>query len=104
MPPVARGDGGDSVLSKTGSGRRCGFPTKTNTKGCSGDVFVEDKGIVRKNDVVGDHNKRGCSPDTSVLTSFSGSVFANDLNIGRIGDEYTSDNIITSGSGTVFAD
>lgn len=105
MPAVARGDGEDTVLSKTGSGRRCAFPLTTNTKDCSSDVFVENIGIVRKDDVVGIHKKRGCTEDdTSPLTSFSSSVFANGLNVGRIGDEYTSDNVITSGSTTVFAD
>lgn len=103
MPPVARGDGTDTVLSKTGSGRKCAFPTTTVTKDCSGDVFVENIGVVRKNDVVGVHNKTGCSVDSSKLTSYSQTVFANNLNVGRIGDQYTSDNIVTSGSTTVFA-
>jgi len=103
MPPVARGDGGDTVFSKTGSGRRCQSPTNTATGQCSEDVFANNKGIVRNGDTVGAHNASGCGPDQSGLTTYSGSVFANNKEIARIGDEYTSDNTITSGSSNVFA-
>lgn len=103
MPPVARGEGADTVFSKTGSGRRCQSPTDTTTDVCSGDVFVNNKGVVRNGDKVGAHAASGCGPDNSTLSLYSGSVFANNKEIGRIGDEYTADNIITSGSANVFA-
>jgi uncharacterized Zn-binding protein involved in type VI secretion len=103
MPPVARGEGGDGVFSLTGSGRRCQSPINTVTGECSNNVFVNNKGIIRQGDKVGVHNASGCSTDQSGLTTFSGSVFANNLEIARIGDEYTSDNVITSGSSNVFA-
>jgi uncharacterized Zn-binding protein involved in type VI secretion len=103
MPPVARGSAGDTVFSKTGAGRRCQSPTDTTTAACSGDVFVNNKGVVRNGDQVGSHAAAGCGPDNSTLSSYSGSVFANNKEIARIGDEYTSDNIITSGSANVFA-
>lgn len=106
MPPVARGSGQDTVFSITGSGRRCQSPIETTTNECSNSVFLNDYGIVRKNDKVGVHNKSqggACVPDESTLDTFSNSVFANDLEIGRIGDEYTSDNTITSGSLNVFS-
>lgn len=103
MPPVARGNGTDSVFSKTGSGRRCQSPRDTNTDVCSGDVFANNIGVVRNGDKVAAHAASGCGPDNSTLSSYSGSVFANNKEIGRIGDQYTSDNTITSGSSNVFA-
>lgn len=103
MPPVARGSGTDSVFSKTGSGRNCSRPLNTNTGACSGNVKINNIGVVRQGDAVGSHPAAGCGPDTSGLTTFSSTVYANNLKIGRIGDEYTSDNTITSGSPNVFA-
>jgi uncharacterized Zn-binding protein involved in type VI secretion len=103
MPPVARGNGADSVFSKTGTGRNCVSPLTTATAACSGDVFVNNIGVVRAGDAVAAHPTSGCGNDGSVLTSFSGTVFANGNAVGRIGDEYTGDNTITSGSSTVFA-
>lgn len=103
MPPAARGNGTDSVFSKTGSGKDCVSPTTTATDKCSDDVFVNNDGIVREDDQVAAHSAAGCVNDDSTLTSFSSSVFANGKAVGRIGDEYTGDNIITSGSSNVFA-
>jgi uncharacterized Zn-binding protein involved in type VI secretion len=103
MPPVARGNGADSVFSKTGSGPNCASPLTTATDVCSGDVLVNNIGVVRQGDAVAAHPAAGCGNDGSVLTSFSGTVFANSKAVGRIGDEYTGDNTITSGSTTVFA-
>lgn len=103
MPPVARGSGGDSVFSKTGSGRNCAKPVTTATDACSGDVFFNGKGAVRAGDTVASHSAAGCGPDGSGLTSFSGTVLVNGKGIGRIGDQYTGDNTITSGSSNIFA-
>lgn len=102
MPAAARGDGVDSVISKTGVGEECRKPTMTATDECSSSVFVEGTGIVREGDQVAVHNKGGCSLDTSVVTSFSSKVFANGKGVARIGDQYGGDNTITSGSSKVF--
>lgn len=103
MPPVARGDGTDTVFSKTGSGRRCRRPTTTSTDQCSNNVYVNNIGVVRENDTVASHSSAGCGTDASMISLFSNTVFANDKGLARLGDEYTSDNIITSGSSNVFA-
>lgn len=102
MPAVARGNGTDSVFSKTGTGRNCASPLTTSTDECSGNVRVNGVGVVRIGDKVAVHNKGGCVPDESVLTSGSSKVRANGKAIGRIGDQYTADNTITSGSSNVF--
>ena len=103
MPPVARGNGTDSVFSKTGSGRKCASPLTTETDQCSGNVFANNNGVVRFGDQVAAHPAAGCSNDGSTITTRSSTVFANNLGVARIGDEYTSDNTITSGSANVFA-
>jgi uncharacterized Zn-binding protein involved in type VI secretion len=102
MPPAARGSGGDSVFSKTGSGRRCRSSLTTATDACSGDVFFNGKGAVRLGDTVAPHKIGGCGDDGSGLTSASGTVFVNGKGVGRIGDEYTGDNTISSGSSNIF--
>lgn len=103
MPAVATGDGSCIVLSKTGNGNKCRFPRTVSTNQCSTKVFVGGIGVVRKDDLVIPHSKSGCVPDVSVLTTFSSKVFVEGKGLGRIGDKYTSDNIITSGSSFVFA-
>lgn len=102
MPAAARGSGQDTVFSLTGTGRGCGGPLNTVTDQCSPNVFVNGIGIVREGDEVGDHPAAGCGPDNSVLTTFSSNVFINGKRAGRIGDKYTNDNTITSGSSNVF--
>ena len=102
MPPAARGSGTDSVFSKTGSGFRCRASTTTATNVCSGDVFVNNIGAVRIGDLIAEHPKAGCDPDESTLTTSSTTVFTNNRGTGRIGDQYTDDNTISSGSSNVF--
>jgi len=103
MPAVARINT-DDVLSRTGSGFGCGSPMQTTTGAIgSPNVFVNSIAVVRQSDVVGVHPAAGCSTDTSGLSSYSSTVFVNSLGLGRIGDEYTSDNVIISGSTNVFA-
>ena len=102
MPAAARGSGADTVFSKTGTGKNCRLPVTTATDQCSSDVFADSIGIVRQGDRVALHNANGCGPDLSTLSSFSSTVFINGKNAGRIGDKYTDDNVITSGSTTVF--
>jgi len=103
MPAVARKSGTDSVISKTGTGKNCPAPVGTATNEGSSDVFANNIGVVRKGDKVAPHAASGCGTDSSVITIHSSNVFANGKEIARIGDGYTSDNIITSGSPNVFA-
>ena len=101
MPAVSRQ--GDSVLSPDGSGFKCRMPLKTNVDEVnSNNVYANNILIVVQGNKVALHNKSGCIPDTSTLSSFSSKVFAGNKGVGRIGDQY-SNNIITQGSPTVFA-
>lgn len=102
MPAAARGNSVDVVQSQTGSGTNCASPLTTATNQCSPNVFVNGIGLVRIGDVVQNHPLGGCGPDTSGLTISSSTVFANNKGAGRIGDQYTSDNTITTGSPNVF--
>lgn len=104
MPAVARCDSTDDVFSQTGAGYQCRAPRLTKTGEGSPNVFINGFGVVRQDDKVAPHPRAGCSTDESVLTTFSSTVRANGKWIGRIGDEYTSDNVIISGSTNVFAD
>lgn len=103
MPAVARSGGSDSVLSPDGTGHKCRQPMTTST-GVASQTRVTSMGtpIVIQGDLVGVHNKSGCIPDVSTLSSFSSRVSATGKFIGRIGDMY-GDNIITSGSPRVFS-
>ena len=105
MPAIARANGVDSVFSQTGFGRGCRAPMiprpRTGPATYTG-VLVGGSPVVLEGDAVGSHPRVGCSPDTSTLDKFSSTVFINNKKVGRIGDEYTSDNIITSGFEKVF--
>lgn len=104
MPAVARA-AIDDVFSRTGGpGRNCPSPrmAKTGIK-THERVFVNGHPVVVQGDIVGNHPFFGCGPDTSALDSHSSTVFANNGKaLGRIGDRYTADNIIISGSENVF--
>jgi uncharacterized Zn-binding protein involved in type VI secretion len=102
MPAAARSSGIDKVFSKTGIGKDCAFPVTTVTGTPTCEVYIDGFKAVREDDQVGSHAFIGCSPDTSNLTSFSSTVFIGGKGMGRIGDNYGSDNIIISGSQTVF--
>ena len=100
MPAVSRS--GDSVMSRDGSGKKCKSPMRTsvgqvNDKG----VYANGKLIVVAGNRIAAHPKRGCTTDTSTLSSFSSSVSIGGKGMGRIGDEY-GPNIITQGSPDVF--
>jgi uncharacterized Zn-binding protein involved in type VI secretion len=103
MPAVARANGADSVFSFTGTGKACRSPVKTTTGSGASTVLIGGIPVVKQGDMVAFHLAQGCGPDLSTLSSSSSTVFANGQGIGRIGDEYSSDNIITSGFPTVFA-
>jgi len=125
MPNVARKDGVDTV--STGHG--CDSQTVTNTG--SGNVFANSIGVVRKGDLDAGHNypvvilvfvpdeepppdpppdyiggtyveEIICEGHTQALSTYSPNVFANNLNIGRLGDTYSGETL-TSGSPNVFA-
>lgn len=105
MPAAARSQGEDTVLSLTGAGgesQGCPAPLETSTDQGSSDVLINGVGAVRIGDAVAFHRAIGCGPDLSTLTSASSKVFANNQGVGIIGGQYTSDNIITSGSRDVF--
>ena len=125
MPAVARKDSADTIAT----GHGCDATTTTLTG--SGNVYVNSIGIVRRGDLSQVHTYEvivaievedppppepdpdyvpsthteyivTCEPHQVSLTSYSGNVFANDLNIGRLGDSY-SGHTLSSGSPNVFA-
>lgn len=103
MPAIVLADGQDDVLSKTGTGDECRLPIsiKTGTATYTG-VKINGYPPVLQGDPVAPHSKAGCSPDTSTLSTYSSKVFINGKGVARIGDQYSSDNTITSGSSNVF--
>lgn len=103
MPEVARKDEKDTVDSPDGDGEFCKYPTIQATKAGSDNVFVNSIGVVRLGDAMTSHTSPGCEKHAPPLTSGSATVFANGRNLGRNGDAYGGDHIITSGSPNVFA-
>jgi len=102
MPAAARGNGNDSVQSQTGSGVFCAFPLMTTTGFVDCTVLINGIPAVKEGDLVAPHPFLGCGNDSSVLTVFSSTVFIEGKGAGRLGDQYTSDNTITSASPNVF--
>jgi len=74
----------------------------TVTGSGSSTVFVGGASVVVQGDPVGSHPAAGCGPDLSTLSTFSSTVLVGGKGVGRVGDQYTADNIITSGASTVF--
>jgi ribosomal protein L27 len=101
MPAISRK--GDTVMSPDGVGRDCARPVETAVDEVNGNsVFANNILIVVQGNKIAPHNKGGCDPDESVLSTFSPNVFIGNKNVGRIGDQY-GDNTITQGSPNVFA-
>ena len=104
MPAIALH--GDQVLSKTGTSRNCPNPTKTAVGDCqvglAHNVKINGLLVVVAGDPVAPHNFAGCGPDTNTLSTFSSKIKIGGLGVGRIGDQYSDDNIITEGSSNVF--
>ena len=102
MGGVARSGGADSVFSPDGSGYKCRAPLTTST-GPATQTRVTAMGIpvVVEGDQVAMHTLSGCGPDTSTLSSYSSRVSACGKKIGRIGDMY-GNNIIISCAPKVF--
>jgi len=128
MPGLAYKDGKSSVACTDGVRgkvcRRAGDPpvpvawnwdanTTQSSNAGSGNVFVNNIGVVRKDDVMkshphGDPCTAGPVNHSPPLDTYSPNVYANNKQIGRIGDHYDGDGTsqtheITSGSSNVFA-
>lgn len=104
MPAIALH--GDQVLSKTGTGRNCPNPVKTAVGECqvgiTHNVKINGRLVVVAGDPVAPHNFAGCGPDTNTLSTYSDRIKIGGRGVGRIGDKYSDDNIITEGSSNVF--
>lgn len=105
MGAIATGNGGNPVLSATGSGSGCRSPLTSATLECSSNVFIGGKGVVREGDKMAVHNKTLCTTEQPALSTFSSSVKVNGKGVGRVGDNYAGDgsNIIQPGQSTVKA-
>lgn len=112
MPAIARKAAVDLVASPDGTpgvpcpnGQpKCDTPSIQATAAGSSDVFIEGIGVVREGDAMLAHPyvPCGCPSHAPPLTVFSAHVYANGLRIGRLGDAYGGDHIITTGASTVF--
>jgi hypothetical protein len=100
MPKAARGQQTDSVVTN----HDC--DTIIFTDECSPDVLVNEKGVVRKDDLVLQHLfPLGilCLPHAPSLdTNFSTTVFANFKNVAFLGSLYGGNHEIITGSDNVF--
>jgi uncharacterized Zn-binding protein involved in type VI secretion len=65
-------------------------------------VRAQGEYIVVSGDLVAPHPRSGCVPDVSTLSTYSTKVFAGGKGVGRIGDKY-GNNTIISGSSKVLA-
>lgn len=101
MPAVSKK--GNEVFSPDGVGKSCARPVITSVDEVNvKEVYVNGILAVVAGCQIAPHQKRGCVPDTSVLTTFSSTVFIDNKGVGRIGDNY-GDNVIIEGSPDVFA-
>jgi hypothetical protein len=105
MPAVSRKSGTDTVASPDGAGYCSGDPSTQTTDVGSDDVLANAIGVIRSGDTVITHLHPGpCdTPHNPALDSYSPNVFANNKNLGRFGDTYGGDHIVSSGSTNVFA-
>lgn len=103
MPAVARAGGTDKVLSPDGTGYKCRAPMTTSTGAATqSKVKAQGQFVAVQGDLVAQHPRSGCEPDTSTLSGGSSKVKVDGKGIARIGDKY-GDNTITSGCSKVFA-
>ena len=122
MPAVAQKDGASTVSATDGAQvslcatrpNRYNWNTPTTQVSDAGsdDVFVENIGVVREDDVMISHpdgNPCTISPinHAPALSTYSANVYVNNKRVGRVGDKYDSDghydHTISSGAATVFA-
>ena len=94
MPGITRL--GDSC---TGHGA---FPPRSNV-GASSDVFVNGKAVHRETDPWGVHCDLIPTCHSGALQTGSATVFANGLQLGRIGDPVDCGSSVATGSNNVFA-
>ena len=83
-----------------GTGHGC-FPPRANVQG-SGDVFVNGIGVHRESDAWGTHCC-GSSCHDSELAAGSSTVYANGLQLARVGDPVACGSAVAEGSDNVFA-
>lgn len=98
--PAARA-GVEKVFSQDGTGYKCKFPMTTSTGPGESKVRVEGIPVVVQGKKVAPHPKGGCTLDSSTLSKYSTKVKANGKGVGRMGDAYGSNKIL-SGSSKVF--
>jgi len=95
MPPVTRL--GDACTGHGSFGPR-------PSSGGSPDVFANGIAVHRQSDGWSAHGSSSpSSPHGSSLAAGSGTVFANGLQLGRIGDPVACGSAVAAGSGNVFA-
>lgn len=103
MSAVARSGGTDSVFSPNGSGYHCQSPMTVSTGApTQSRVFSQGVLVIVAGDKPAPHPISGCGPDEQSLSSYSSKVSAMGSKIGRIGDMY-GDNSVISGSPRVFS-
>lgn len=103
MRAVARKD--DKVMSPNGFGFKCRFPGTTSVGEVnSNNVYANGKLIVVIGNKISPHPLGPCAvTDTGVLVKASSTVKIGGKGMGRIGDTYTNNDIISQGSPNVFA-
>ena len=92
MPAVTR-------LGDVCTGHGC-FPSRPNV-GASPTVFANGIAVHRQGDAWDGHCCVICH--TSILSSGSGTVFADNKQVGRIGDPVACGSTVAGGSGNVYA-
>jgi uncharacterized Zn-binding protein involved in type VI secretion len=100
MPAVTRGPSGDTAGDADVS--HCSGMTRL---GCSGNVFVNGRGISREGDNNTSHLLPGspCPTHAASITTGSTTVFVNGKGCGRVGDGITGCTSVAEGSSNVFA-
>ncbi len=111
MPLVARKAEKDDVDSPDGTPgddcapgkKKCNVKSTQKTDEGSSDVFIMGIGVVRETDAMISHPSPacGCAAHAPTLSTFSAYVYANNLRIGRVGDAYGGDHLISTGAPTV---
>lgn len=91
---------GVSYLGAMGSGHGC-FPPRANVE-ASPNVYVNSIPVHRESDAWGTHCC-GSSCHDSVLASGSSTVYANGLQLSRIGDPVACGSVVAECSDNVFA-
>jgi len=98
MPKIARGNGTETVNTNHGC------DTTTTSNACSGNVFANSIGVVRKGDENTPHLKdpAPCTTHSVAMSSnMSPNVFVNGKNAAFLGSGYGGE-VITTGSSNVF--